>query len=71
MLIRTLDEIAFNAEMCQDGQCALRMAKGISRNGYSWVIVELSLQEVESKFEVFNDIVVVSTSFIMLHKPSS
>ena len=71
MLIRPLYEVAFDTEMRQDGECALRVPEGVRRNCYSWVIVELSLQEVESEFEVFDNIVVVSASFIVLHEPSA
>ena len=57
--------------MRQDGECALRVSERVRRNSYSWVIIELSLQEVESEFEVFDNIVVVSTPFIVLHEPSA
>jgi hypothetical protein len=48
VLVRSLDEIALNAEVGEYGKRGLRMPERVSGNGYPWVIVEFPLQEVQS-----------------------
>lgn len=48
MLIGTFNKEAFDTKMCKDGECRLRMSKGISRYGSSREITKLFLQEVQT-----------------------
>ena len=41
------------------------MTKRISRNGNFRIVIELLFEEVESKLEIFNNIVVIGTAFVM------
>ncbi len=70
MLVRPLDEEPFDSQVRQDGQSALRVAKGICRDGNTWKVAKLLLQKMQSKLKVFNNVIVVSTAFIMLYEPS-
>ena len=47
------------------------MPKGISRNCHSREVIELLLQKMQSKFVIFDYIVVVGASFVVLHISSS
>ena len=48
VLIGSLDEVAFYAEMGEDGKGALGVTEGISCDSYFGVVVELLLQEVQT-----------------------
>lgn len=71
MFVGALDEVAFDAEMSEDGEGGLGVSEGVSTNGDPWVVVELFLEEVQSKFEVLDDVVEVGAAFVMLYVTSS
>lgn len=71
MLIRTFDKEALDSKMGKYGKGGLRMSKGISRYSCPGEVAKLFLQEVKTKLEVLNNVVVVGTAFVMLHVASA
>lgn len=71
MLVRTLYEKALDTEMGQNSQSGLGMSKRISRHCSPGEIVELFFQETQTSLEILNDIIIICTALIMLHKSSA
>ena len=71
VLIRSLNKEPFNPKMRQNRKGRLRMPEGISRDRHPRVVIELLLEEMQPQFEVLDDIVIVSTSLVMLDVSSS
>ena len=57
--------------MSKDSQSALRMTKGISCYCHFWIIIKLCLEEMKPQLEILDDIIVVSTSLILLNISST
>lgn len=71
MLITSLNKEALNPKMCQDSQSALRMTERVSRDCNLRVVIKLLLEIMETQLKIFDDIIIVGTSLVMLNIASS